>query len=142
MKPSRHWIPFAAWAAMIFGLSCIPGYDLPPAPSLLEYIKGWIQPDKSVHLMLYAGLGWFALRALVLGHPSRNLLAASLLAVVIASAYGATDEWHQLLTPGRSCDFFDWVSDTTGGAFAVAVAAPIYAALRRAGRLRVAPPAA
>ena len=141
MKPSRHWIPFAAWAALIFALSSIPGYDLPPAPSLLEYIKGWIQPDKSVHLLLYGGLAWLCLRALVLEHPSRNLWKAAFMTTLVTSVYGATDEWHQLLTPGRSCEFFDWVSDTSGGAIAVIVAAPIYSALRRAGRLRVAPPA-
>lgn len=135
MKPLRHWIPFAAWAAMIFGLSCIPGNDLPPAPSLLEYLKGWIQPDKAVHLILYGGFGWLALRAFVLGHPSRGLLGVSLLAVILVSAYGATDEWHQRFTPGRSCELFDWVADTCGGLLAVVIAAPIYAALRRAGRL-------
>jgi hypothetical protein len=141
MNRLRHWIPFVGWAALIFALSCIPGYDLPPPPSILEYLKGFVQPDKFVHHLLYAGLGWLCLRALVLSRPSRSLAWASLVTLLVTSAYGATDEWHQLLTPGRSCEFFDWVSDTSGGAIAVIIAAPIYAALRRAGRLRVAPPA-
>lgn len=135
MNKLRHWIPFAAWATMIFGLSCIPGYDLPPPPSVLEYIKGFVQPDKFVHHLLYGGLGWLCLRALVLENPSRNLVRAALIAVAVCSAYGATDEWHQVLTPGRSCEFFDWVSDTGGAAIAVAIASPIYASFRRAGRL-------
>ncbi len=31
---------------MIFGLSSIPGYDLPPPPSFLEYLQGFVQLDK------------------------------------------------------------------------------------------------
>ena len=40
-------------------------------------------------------------------------------ALLAASAYGATDEFHQLFVPGRSCDVFDWLADTTGAALAV-----------------------
>jgi VanZ family protein len=40
--------------------------------------------------------------------------------LVLTSAFGATDEWHQSFVPGRSCDFFDWVADTLGAAIAVA----------------------
>ena len=41
------------------------------------------------------------------------------LAVLIVSAYGASDEWHQYYTPGRHSDFLDWVADTSGAALAV-----------------------
>lgn len=43
------------------------------------------------------------------------------LAVVIASVYGVTDEFHQSFTPGRSVEVLDWLSDTSGAALAVAV---------------------
>jgi VanZ family protein len=126
---------------MIFGLSSIPGFDLPPPPSVLEYLRGFVQPDKFVHHILYAALAWLCLRALILDRPGRNLPAAALLAALAASAYGALDEWHQVLTPGRSCEFYDWLSDATGAAIAVALAAPVYAAFRRAGRLPLPAPA-
>jgi len=41
------------------------------------------------------------------------------IAVLAVSAFGGTDEWHQCFTPGRSVEFADWLSDTTGAALAV-----------------------
>jgi len=43
------------------------------------------------------------------------------IAVVAVSAFGATDEWHQSFTPGRSVEFADWISDTSGAALAVSL---------------------
>jgi VanZ family protein len=40
---------------------------------------------------------------------------------VIASAYGAADEWRQSFTPGRFVEFGDWIADTLGAAVGVAV---------------------
>lgn len=34
------------------------------------------------------------------------------LATVLSSVYGASDEFHQIFTPGRSCDPADWLVDT------------------------------
>jgi hypothetical protein len=39
--------------------------------------------------------------------------------LVIVSAYGATDEWHQSFVPGRAMDVQDWIADTIGAAIAV-----------------------
>lgn len=41
------------------------------------------------------------------------------IAVLAVSAFGGTDEWHQCFTPGRTVEFADWLSDTTGAALAV-----------------------
>lgn len=38
-------------------------------------------------------------------------------AVVIASLYGITDEFHQEFVPGRMADPVDWIVDTCGSAF-------------------------
>lgn len=38
------------------------------------------------------------------------------LAALLASAYAATDEWHQLFVPGRDSDVRDWLADTIGAA--------------------------
>lgn len=43
------------------------------------------------------------------------------LAVLLVSAFGASDEWHQSHTPGRSAEVADWVADTLGAAMAVTV---------------------
>lgn len=78
--------------------------------------------DKIGHALIYAGLTWliaWALRA-----PSRSLPKTLALAILMASAYGASDEWHQRYVPRRSCDVMDWLADTIG---ACAAAAAFYA---------------
>ncbi len=39
---------------------------------------------------------------------------AALLALALASLYGASDELHQAFVPTRSCDPRDWLADTLG----------------------------
>ena len=41
-----------------------------------------------------------------------NLIAVYVL--VISAVYGAADELHQMLIPGRSAEFLDWLSDVAG----------------------------
>ena len=54
--------------------------------------------------------------------------------IVVASAYGVTDEWHQTFVPGRSSTVSDWVADTLGALVSVlAVMAIARAAARRRG---------
>ena len=60
------------------------------------------------------------------------------LAVLIVSAFGVTDEWHQSFVPGRSCDVFDWLADTAGAALAVALYVK-WAWYRRLLEIRVGP---
>ncbi len=42
-------------------------------------------------------------------------------AIVLTAAYAATDEIHQIFTPGRVPDVADWLADTIGGFVAVAI---------------------
>lgn len=44
-------------------------------------------------------------------------------AVVLASLYAVTDEFHQSFVPGRMCDPADWLTDTLGAMLGAAVAA-------------------
>lgn len=74
--------------------------------------------DKMAHFFVFGLLATAILRT-----PSlRDLSVRSLLiAVFIASAYGAFDEIRQSLTPGRSVELADWLADTLGAAVAVCV---------------------
>jgi VanZ family protein len=73
--------------------------------------------DKVVHFAVYGLLATLTLRApKIWRHRWRAVLA-----VALVSFFGATDEWHQLFTPGRSCDILDWLADTAGAALAVAL---------------------
>jgi VanZ family protein len=53
------------------------------------------------------------------------LAKAIMLAFLITSAYGASDEFHQSFVPNRSCDVLDWAADTFGG-FIAATAYWVY----------------
>jgi len=41
--------------------------------------------------------------------------------VLFASIYGLLDELHQLLVPGRSAEFLDWLADFSGSLIAVII---------------------
>ena len=70
--------------------------------------------DYTGHFIGYAILGGLVLRGLA-GAAWRGVTPrAGWLAVVAASAYGVTDEVHQLFVPGRSATVQDWIADTCG----------------------------
>lgn len=70
--------------------------------------------DKVVHFCVYGLLATLVCR---LGRGWRG----AAIALVAASLYGASDEWHQSMVPGRAAELADWVADTLGAATAVAL---------------------
>jgi VanZ family protein len=42
-------------------------------------------------------------------------------AIVLATLYGATDEFHQLFVPGRSADRYDVLADCVGATMGTAI---------------------
>jgi VanZ family protein len=98
------WLPVALYLGLIFYLSSLAN----PLPVLTQHV--W---DKLLHATEYAGLGVLLVRGLRgEGMPWRT---AVLLAMLLASLYGASDEWHQSFVPGRDSDVNDWYADTVGG---------------------------
>jgi VanZ family protein len=120
------FVPALAYAAIIFALSA----QSDPLPFLPPEV---LSQDKLLHAAEYALLGGLlvpALRAAGL-RPRVALLAA----VIIASVFGATDEFHQSFVPGRNADVADWVADTLGAAVGAVIGALVAtAALRPPGR--------
>lgn len=96
-----RWLPAAGWMAVIYYLSSLPSVPGPPG---LSYVA---------HFLAYAILAL----ALVWPLPKGNhwLVAA----LILASLYGVTDEWHQRFVPGRISDPLDWLTDTVGAATAL-----------------------
>jgi VanZ family protein len=122
--PSRAaaaWIPSAAWAALIFGLSSIP---LGPGSRLFP------GSDLVAHLGLYGVLGFLLARAAGRTLPRWRGGAVVLAAGILGTVYGATDEAHQALVPGREPEAADLLSDGCGAFLGAAAAA---AAARRRG---------
>ena len=70
--------------------------------------------DKFGHFFVYGLLGTLVCRT----GSGWKWAAVSL---VIVSAFGASDEWHQSFVPGRDSDVRDWVADTAGAALAIAL---------------------
>ena len=70
--------------------------------------------DKFAHFVAYFVLGALALRATAGGRWAGVNGRAAVGAFVFAGTYGALDELHQRLTPGRSPGFDDWIADALG----------------------------
>jgi len=74
-----------------------------------------------VHFTVYAFFGVLLAREVSL---VASRWRAVLIAIVVAVAFGAADEWHQKFIPGRSSDVADWRWDSigaTGGALLWAI---------------------
>jgi VanZ family protein len=102
-SPAGLWVPVAAYMALIFALSAQPD---PPLPSQVS--------DKQGHSLGYMGLTVVVGRALAGGTASGATLGVASGAWAIATAYAASDEWHQSFVPGRSADPRDWLADAAG----------------------------
>jgi hypothetical protein len=108
----RAWLPAILWAGMLFFLSAqsiLPAI----APSVPNF-------DKVEHFGAYGLLGILVFDA-VRRTTTLALPKAALVAILITSAYGASDEFHQSFVPNRSCDVWDWTADTFGGILGVVV---------------------
>ncbi len=103
------WGPPALYALAIFIESSIS--RVPAFPSGFS--------DKDAHALLYAGLAGLVIRALCGARWSRVSVGAGAMAIGLAAAYGATDEFHQWFVPGRTADPADWVADVVGAAIGV-----------------------
>jgi VanZ family protein len=122
----RAWVPATIWSAVIFVLSSIPGRALPPLP-------GWWNADKFVHSGIYAVLGALCWRGARGTLPAgRGPAAQVIVAVLITTLYGVTDEAHQSFTPQRTPDVYDVVADALGGLLGALACVAIVSRKRRA----------
>ncbi|MBK9519708.1 MAG: VanZ family protein [Anaeromyxobacter sp.] len=113
-------VPATGYAAVLFWLSD-QANPFPWVPGSL-----W-DADKLLHAGAYLVLA--ALLALGLRHATGlGPRRAALVAVLLASLYGVSDEVHQSFVPNRTADVADWVADVAGAVVGGLLAA---AALRR-----------
>jgi VanZ family protein len=108
----RRWLPPLLWAGVIIFATSMPSDLVPRQVSTF---------DKAAHFSMYC-----VLAALLTQHLSEvtRPWRAAIIAIAIATVYGAVDEWHQQFIPGRSIEFADWVADSLGavtGAFMMAL---------------------
>lgn len=74
--------------------------------------------DKVAHFSVYGLLATLLCRI----RPGWRGAVGALLG---ASLFGVTDEWHQSFVPGRETDWGDWLADTLGAALAVSLYAGV-----------------
>jgi VanZ family protein len=94
--------------AALFFVSSLSSLPSPPAGLT----------DKHEHFFFYGILSALTLRALARGRWSDVTLRAAAGAILISSAYGVTDEFHQRFVPGRSYEVLDMAADAIGSAAA------------------------
>jgi VanZ family protein len=99
---------------IIFISSSIPADDFPQVD-----FWGWA---KLIHLIYYGFLCFLVHRA-ILNQTRYPLLArhSYLFGIFFAVLYGASDEYHQLSTPGRHGQFTDVLIDAVGAILFIGV---------------------
>jgi VanZ family protein len=115
MKRFGLWLPPLLYMALIFHFSS----ESDPLPEVTHHL--W---DKLLHTVEYGGLGLLFCRAL--SGEGIRWIRAVVVAIVLTSIYGATDEGHQSFVPQRTADVRDWFADNVGamlgaGSYAVAM---------------------
>ena len=129
----RYWLPVAAWMLLIFAAST----DLMSAKNtsgFISQILRWWDPEislesiravqfgvrKAAHVTEYAILAGLLLRALHAGWRAVRLRHA-LIALGVAAAYAALDEYHQSFVASRTGSPRDVLIDMSGALVGVAI---------------------
>ncbi len=102
------WLPVIAYCVIIFAVSSMSQ----PLPVKVE-IPFF---DKFLHAVEYGILSYLLIRALTGTQAGLSRRAVLISAVLIATLYGASDEFHQMFVPGRNPDILDLLSDFVGAA--------------------------
>lgn len=127
------WVAVIGWALLIFCFSAQPADSsnrlsgsvtakllqalpsvkaLPPVQKMktVEVVHNFIR--KLAHFTIYGILGIWVY--CLCGSYRVSFCKAFFIAFCACAAYAATDEFHQLFVPGRSCMLLDVVTDSAG----------------------------
>ena len=105
MKLVLLWGPVVLVMGLIFFASSLPDPGLPGGSS-----------DKAAHFLVYGALGATLMRALANGRIAAMNARRLLVAALVATIYGVTDEIHQYFVPPRTPDILDVAADAAGAA--------------------------
>ena len=131
LRPSLRWLPVVLWMGLIFALSTSLGAGDNTSRFIgpfLHWLLPQAAPDTIAHLhFLIRKAGHFteyAILALLLQRAIGGRgVRPFVLALVIATAYAATDEFHQSFVSGRMASPWDVLIDAAGALTALALAA-------------------
>ena len=101
-----YWLPVIIYIVLIFYFSSLSRIEA------IETIPEFILKDKLLHLIEYSILAILLYRAL--NQYQQFQSTALILAIILSTFYGLTDELHQLFVPGRFFSIADLFSDFLG----------------------------
>lgn len=125
------WAAVAAMAGVIFWMSANTGEQINSGLGIVSAVKAALASaigalaGEEVDVSPIGHFAEYLLFGVVLANALRlhlGLRRTLVLAILIASVYGVTDELHQYFVPMRSCDPTDWLVDTVAGAVGAAIA--------------------
>jgi len=108
------WILVILWCIVIFGLTALPSFTATNTGIVIEQAThaptNQLNPlnmitRKAAHITLFGVL------ALLLFNATKY---NTFLSFVLATIYGASDEWHQMFVPNRTPLLSDVAIDSTG----------------------------
>jgi len=111
-------LPAVGYSALIFALS---SFSLD-----IEELRPVFTFDKLLHLVEYYILGYLLMRAFITSDVPFLAASPVAAAILVGSAYGLSDELHQVFVPGRDSSLLDFLFDAAG----VALAALTYSFVR------------
>ena len=104
-SPEGHWR--VLWPVLLALTVCVASSQ--PIPGEFgSVIARW---DKVVHFFVYGAMALLIAR---LRFVQEKMPLGAMSAIVVVAVFGITDELHQAWTPGRFCNFDDWVADVLG----------------------------
>jgi len=105
--------PWIAWMSITYYLS-----DLPAEKVLISHTD-WVEQNlkNCLHFIQYFGLAILSLRVMW----KMKIHKPYAMAFVWCALFAASDEIHQLSTPGRQSSWSDWVIDLSGAMAALIV---------------------
>ena len=115
-----YWAPLVGWMGLIFALSSLSSAKVEQVSGPLRLLSDLITPSV-VHTGEYWALAMLAFR-LVWSYRWLTAPAIWIAVMLVAVIYGATDELHQSVVPGRDPSWLDLVYDTLGATIGVALA--------------------
>lgn len=138
LRTHKHWLPVILWMGFIFMMSTDLGSG-EHTSRIIGPLLHWVAPDispeavnlvhhlvrKGAHLTEYAILALLVLRAASISLRARetgHYCRAAGVALLIAAAYAATDEFHQSFVASRGASVYDVMIDASGAFAALAVA--------------------
>lgn len=113
VRQTNAWLPVLIWAGIIFKLSS----GAVPSVSTI-YIQDFIF-KKGAHMFFFGMLSILVYRALIINNVAKNKVV--ILAILAATVYGMSDEFHQSFTQVREARIRDIGFDTIGGVIAVSM---------------------